>query len=293
MLKSIVVTFNFIVMPELPEVETIRLELQDEIVGKEIKSVDVLSKKQFFGNPKTLTGKKIKKVDRTGKIINILLNDGTFINIHLKLTGQILFAPDMSHAVFKNIIPFTATNQMPCKTTRIIVYFKDGSGFFFNDLRKFAWMKINTHPEGPKSIDVLSSDFTLDYFQKTVASSKKPIKILLMDQEKMAGIGNIYANEALFIARINPERRANSLNENEIKNLHEAIKQVIREGIKYKGSSAADEAYITPKGKKGEMQNHFRVYQKEGQKCPKGCGGTIKRIKQGGRSSFFCPNCQS
>ncbi len=279
-------------MPELPEVETIRLKLHREIVGKKIKSVDVLEKKQFSGDPKTVMGKKVVDVRRAGKLLSIVLENKLFINIHLKLTGQILFAPNANQAIFKNTIPFTGTNKMPSKTTRIIINFSDNSGLFFNDMRKFGWMKISDKQEVPKAIDILSPAFTAEYLEKVIHPSKKPIKVLLMDQDKMAGIGNIYANEALFLAHIHPERKANSLSGTEIKNLYQAIKKVIEEGIKFKGSSAADEAYITPEGERGSMQQHFHVYQQEGKPCLKNCPGTVKRIKQAGRSSFYCPRCQ-
>jgi formamidopyrimidine-DNA glycosylase len=279
-------------MPELPEVETIRLKLKSEIVGKEIKEVNVLERKQFIGNLEKIIGKKITDVRRTGKVLNILLDNDTYINIHLKLTGQLLFAENMKYPVFKNIIPFAKTNRMPGKTTRVVMTFSDGSGLFFNDLRKFAWMKISDKPEGPKAVEVISPDFTFSHFEGVVKSSRKPIKILLMDQDKIAGVGNIYANEALFAGQIHPGRKAGSLSAKELDKLYRAVKEVIAKGIKYQGSSAADEAYITPDGNKGRMQDHFLVYQKEGQPCTNKCKGTVKRIKQGGRSSFFCPTCQ-
>ncbi len=279
-------------MPELPEVETIRSKLHREIIGKKIKSIKILEKKQFSGNPKTVEGKRIIDIKRVGKLLSMVLENKLFINIHLKLTGQILFASNINEAVFKNTIPFTGTNKMPSKTTRVIITFSDNSGLFFNDMRKFGWMKISDKQEIPKAIDILSPNFTLEYLEKVINQSKKPVKVLLMDQDKMAGIGNIYANEALFLAHIHPERKANTLNVTEIKSLYQAVKKVIEEGIKYKGSSAADEAYITPEGERGSMQQHFHVYQQEGKPCPKGCSGTVKRIKQAGRSSFYCPRCQ-
>jgi len=282
-------------MPELPEVETLRRQLEKKVKGKVIKEVDVLSPKNFIGRKEDVIGKKIEEISRFGKVLSLkLTNDKNlpiFLNIHLKLTGELLYADDVSNAVFKEIIPFTKTNKMPASTTRVIIKFSDGSGLFFNDLRKFGWMKVKDLPEKPKGIDVLSKDFTLEFFSNLVKESKKPIKILLMDQEKITGIGNIYANDALFLAKIHPKRKADSLKENEIKALFESIKKIIEQGIKHGGSSGADEAFVQIDGTKGQHQRFFLVYQRENFPCPI-CGTLIKRIKQGGRSSFFCPNCQ-
>lgn len=278
-------------MPELPEVETIRLQLRPHLIGKEIKSVEALEKKQFQGSKKEILNKKIVDVKRTGKVLNIVLEEALFLNIHLKLTGQLLYAPDMKKPVFSATVSQANTDRMPAKTTRIIIYFKDGSGLFFNDLRKFGWLKVTKKRLGPKGVDVTSKDLTVKYLEKATTSSKIAIKNLLMNQEKIAGIGNIYANDALFLAKIKPTRKANSLSKKEVEKLHQAIKKAISDGLKYQGSSGADEAYVKPNGTKGEYQEHFQVYQSENEPCPR-CKTAIKRIKQGGRSSFFCPKCQ-
>lgn len=279
-------------MPELPEVETIRQAISKDIISKVIDKIEILEKKQFIGNPKDLKGKKIIDVQRKGKVMAIKFDDNLFISIHLKLTGQLLFSKKLLESEFKTQIPLTQTNKMPGKTTRVIVHFKDSSALFFNDMRKFGWMKLSNKIEGPKSIDILDKNFTCNYFGSKIKSSGKPIKILLMDQDKMAGIGNIYANEALFLSKIDPRRKSKSLTRIEIKNLYNSLKIVINKGLKYQGSSGRDEAYILPDGTRGGYQNHFLVYQKEGKQCPKNCGGKIERIKQAGRSSFICINCQ-
>lgn len=278
-------------MPELPEVETIRLYLKSTIIGKTIKAIEILEKKQFIGKKKEVIGKKIIDISRSGKVLAIKLSNNKYLNIHLKLTGELLFAKDVDNAVFKEIIPFTNTKKMPANTTRIIIKFSDGSGLFFNDLRKFGWIKVNTQPEKPTGIDVLSTDFTFKFFTDLTNSTNKPIKLLLMDQEKISGIGNIYANDALFLAKIHPLHKAKTLTAAENTNLYQAIKKVIEQGIKHGGSSGADEAFINPVGEKGRHQLYFLVYQREGKPCPR-CKTPIKRIKQAGRSSFFCPKCQ-
>lgn len=286
-------------MPELPEVETICQQLKSRIINKVIEDVEILEKKQFIGKKEDILGKKIIDITRYGKILVFqLVNPLTrklanflYLNIHLKLTGQILYAKNLKNAVFKEIIPFTKTNRMPANTTRIIIKFNDGSGLFFNDLRKFGWLKVTNFPEKPKGIDILSKQFTLEFFNSIIKSLNKPIKLLLMDQEKITGIGNIYANDALFLAKIHPLKKAKTLKDEEIKNLYKGIKKVIEEGIKHGGSSGTDEAFIHLDGSKGKHQRYFLVYQHENQPCPV-CKTPIKRIKQNNRSSFYCPKCQ-
>lgn len=152
---------------------------------------------------------------------------------------------------------------------------------------------------GPEPFD---KEFTMDYLKQIFSKTAKPVKLVLMDQEKMAGIGNIYANEALWEAGIDPRTPAKKLlarrslgeggSNEEIKKLREGIIKVLGEGIKYGGSSAADEAYIKPNGEPGNYQQHFRVYQRDGEKCLRNDGGIIKRITLGGRGTFYCPVCQ-
>jgi formamidopyrimidine-DNA glycosylase len=277
-------------MPELPEVETIRKSLEEVLPGKIISNVDVREKKQFVGDAQTIIGKKVTNITRKGKVLTLVV-ENVFVSIHLKLTGQILFAEDKNNAVFKNEIPRSGTNKMPANVTRVIIEFKDNSALFFNDLRKFGWVKLSDTMEETGAVDVLSPDFTFEYFKKSVSGSKKPIKPLLLEQDKITGIGNIYDNDALWEAKIHPERKANTLTEEELKNLYDGIKKVINEGIKYKGSSAKDEMYVLPNSEKGSYQEHFKAYHQDGKPC-KRCGTIMVRINQGGRGTFFCPNCQ-
>lgn len=285
-------------MPELPEVETIKRQLKPNIIGKIISDVEILSPKNFVGNKKDVIGKKIISVDRYGKILVFRLEKldkldklYNFLNIHLKLSGQILFSKNVDKAIFKNIIPFTGGNKMPANTTRVIIEFTDGSGIFFNDLRKFGWIKVSEQPLKPKGVDVLDKKFTPRLISSITRKTRKPIKVLLMDQDLITGIGNIYANDSLFLAKIHPQKLSNSLTEKEIKLLYKTIKQTINEGIKDLGSSGADEAFILPDGSRGGHQRNFLVYQREDEPCLN-CKTIIKRIKHNGRSSFFCPTCQ-
>ena len=285
-------------MPELPEVESIKRQLKPNIVGKIISKIEIISPKNFVGNKQDVLHKKIISIERYGKVLaiglvstNYALRTTNYLNIHFKLSGQILFSKNVNHAVFKNIIPFTGGNKMPANTTRIVIKFSDGSGLFFNDLRKFGWMKVSDYPLKPKGIDVLDKDFTVKYLTVIFKKTRKPIKVLLMDQDLITGIGNIYANDSLFLAKIHPQRLSNSLTKIETQLLHKSIKQTISEGIRDLGSSGADEAFILPDGSRGGHQRNFLVYQREKQLCLV-CKTIIKRVKHNGRSSFFCPKCQ-
>lgn len=275
-------------MPELPEVETIRRFLVKDILGKKIKNVEIKVPKQFIGNKEKIIGQRIISIDRKGKILSLKLKNNLYINFHLKLTGQLLFAKKQN-LIFKNKIPFNKTKTLPGNTTRIILSFTDNSFLYFNDLRKFGWLKITQKPEIPKGVDVVSKDFSVKYLTVITRLTQRPIKLLLMDQDKIAGIGNIYTNDALFLARIHPMRKSNSLTNDEIKNLYKNILYVIKEGLKYDGTS--DEAYVLPDASLGKYQDHFRVYGREKLPCLR-CKTLIKRVKHAGRSYFYCPNCQ-
>jgi len=279
-------------MPELPEVETIKRKLKPNLVGKIISEVEILSPKNFVGKKSDVIGTKITSVDRYGKVLVFKLANKKFLNVHFKLSGQILFSKNADKATFKNIIPFTKGNKMPANTTRVIIKFTDESGIFFNDLRKFGWMKVSEQPLKPKGTDIISKEFTPKLISLITKKTRKPIKVLLMDQDLITGIGNIYANDSLFLAKIHPQRLSNSLTEKEIQLLYKTIKQTINEGIRDCGSSGADEAFILPDGSRGGHQRNFFVYQREKKPCIV-CNTIIKRIKHNGRSSFFCPKCQN
>lgn len=278
-------------MPELPEVETNKRTLEKHIVGKHISSIKILSSSQVMGDPTLAEGRKILSLVRHGKILAIRLDNDIYINIHLKMTGQLLFAPDSRNAVFKHTIPLAGTNTMPGKSTRIIIHFSDGSAVYFNDSRRFGWMKLTREPEKPGSIDVLDPGFTEEFFLKALAGTKKPIRTLLLDQQSVAGIGNIYANESLFEAHIHPTRRTDTLTGDEKRTLYRAILMIIHEGIAHQGSSGKDESYLLPDGSRGMYQHRFRVYQREHMPC-RVCNTPIERLAEGGRSAFFCPKCQ-
>lgn len=281
-------------MPELPEVETIRRQLNEVLPGKKIKRLEVLREKSFGGDPKIIKGWEIEKVERKSKIIEIYFKaKGEMLIIHLKMTGQLVFVDGLKRVVGGHP---TADwiKELPSKHTRVAISFTDGSNLFFNDMRVFGWIRLVNVERYEKEMrktapDVTDKEFSLEYFVNLIKKTGKAIKLLLMDQEKIGGIGNIYANDALYLAKVMPNRKSNSLGMTEIKNLLVAVREVIAKGIRYGGASAAN--YVDTNGLGGTYQNHFLVYKKDGQKCPK-CGGKIMKTKIGGRGTFFCPKCQ-
>lgn len=318
-------------MPELPEVETIRIQLEQKIKGLRITGVEVLNKKSFIGPPshkasagEEMVGLKVLGVKRRGKITIIELENGVCLAIHLKLTGQLIYREkdkkDKENQGNQKGGPFEV-KELPNKFTRVIISFNNGGKLYFNDLRMFGWIKVIQKSKIPASLRLRRAsknqnenskfkiedeipelkrlgpeannekEFTLDYFNKLLAVSRKPIKLIIMDQEKLAGVGNIYANEALFDAGILPARLSNSLSGDEIKKLRNSIIKVLNKAINHKGSSDKDEAYRQITGEKGTHQNYLQVYGRDGQKCLK-CGGIIKRTTLGGRGTFYCENCQ-
>lgn len=298
-------------MPELPEVETIKRQLEKKLVGLTISDVEVRNEKSFTGKRLEVTGKKIAGVERRGKMMVWELadsgqarmtgnkeiasspakpdprNDKLFLVFHLKMSGQILYATRKDGK---------RDTLREDKHVRVVFHFNDGSKLYFRDVRKFGWIKIISNLKssnlfGSLGAEPFSSDFTTDYLSQIAGKTKKPIKTLLMEQTKIAGIGNIYSNEALFLAKIRPTRTGKSLTPKEIETLYNSILAVLEEGISHEGSSGKDKGYVTAFGESGKHQKYFKVYQREGEKC-KSCGETIQRIVIGGRGTFFCGECQ-
>lgn len=280
-------------MPELPEVETIKLQLNTVLPGLVIKKIEILSPKNFVGNKKTVIGKKIKGLRRFGKMLVIDTEGKESLAIHLKMTGRLIYRGKKQP---KNLqVQDPKIQKLPSLHTRIIIYFTNGDTLYFNDLRKFGWIKVLDvssikYQVSRLGIEPFTKEFTLENFQKVVSLSNKPVKLLLMDQEKIAGVGNIYANDALFAARIHPKSPARKLNPEEVGLLYNKISEILKKAIKWKGAS--DDAYVDAFGEKGEVQEHFLVYARNKEKCLNNCGSTIKKIKLGGRGTFYCPNCQ-
>lgn len=288
-------------MPELPEVETIRRDLSRVILNKTIKKVEVLDKKPAKPNVETfisvLTGNQLIGLERHGKLLIFRLKEGEkFLLIHLKLTGQLIYRLKSRTIYGGHDVPKTAEN-LPNKFTRIIFHFGDNSVLYFNDLRKFGWLKIAVPEEKEKieketlGVDALSEDFTLKKFQDILLKKRtRPIKAVLMDQALIAGLGNIYSDEACFLSKIKPNRRAGSLSAAEIKSLYGNIKKVLHHALQHRGTTFG--IYIDSHGRRGGFADFLKVYQREGEKCLRCKKGIIEKWKMGGRTSRYCPICQ-
>jgi len=292
-------------MPELPEVETIVRQLQRAIVGKKIKNTQILLPKIVKAPRgaflKATTGATITRVWRRAKLLVLELNNGWGLLIHLKMTGQLIYTKT------RNVIPAEAgiqdsgsrlkagmTNQ---KYTHVIFNFSDGTRLFFNDLRQFGYIQLVKslnlqdffikEKVGPEPLE---EDFTLADFQALLTKRPKAkIKQFLMDPKNIAGIGNIYTDEILFFAGVNPLRRVKTLKSGEVIKVFEGIKQILMAAVKLKGTSASD--YLDAFGRPGNFVKKLKVYGREGKKCVK-CKGVVRRMKIGGRSAHFCPACQ-
>ena len=279
-------------MPELPEVETIRRGLDKYLKNKTIKEVKILDPKLIQGDVKNVINATIEKVERYGKGLVINLSNNYSIAIHIKLTGQLVYQGKEN----KNTKPSKEkVGELPSKFTRAIFYLSPQGTLYFNDIRRFAWIKILPKEE-VKNLDFFKNlgpepfkDLTLEKFEKIVKNSSQKIKALLMDQKKISGVGNIYANEALFSAKINPLRKANSLTKEEINKLYKAVLKVLEEGLKYGGTTEIN--FVNEDGQPGKFQEHLKVYGKKGKPCPI-CKTPIEYTKISGRSTFYCPKCQ-
>lgn len=265
-------------MPELPEVETIKRELEKAVLGKKITGVTVHNPK-VIREPsadkfkKGLSGVTIKNILRKAKLLILELSNGKSLAIHLKMTGQLVY-PGSGQAA------------------RVSFHLSDGKNLDFNDQRLFAELRLIDDWRKLKFIQGLGPepfDITEEQFKGMLSAKKTKIKPLLMDQTFISGIGNLYAAEALFRARIYPERAANSLSDKEKMSLFKEIKDTLREAIEHRGSSV--DQYVQLTGHPGGYAKYHKVYDREGKPCLV-CKTPIKRIALAGRGTYFCPKCQ-
>ena len=311
-------------MPELPEVETIRLGLQKYVVGKTIEDVEARLPKMLTGDPKNIIGAKVIDVRRFGKGLVIDLDNGHSIAIHIKLTGQLIYQDEKVSKVSK--VSKGKVGTLPNKFTHIIFHLEKNAKLYYNDLRQFGWIRIikseklkdqsffkDLGPEPPvlsnysSSVGAIATEsrslkskssprhladrtiLTLEVFRQILSRSNLAIKVLLMDQKKMSGVGNIYANDGLFEAKIDPRRKAKELSEDETKKLFDAILKVLKKGLASGGASEL--SFVNVLGQDGGYQKHFLVYGREKEPC-RVCGSKIQKIKLGGRGTYFCERCQ-
>jgi formamidopyrimidine-DNA glycosylase len=269
-------------MPELPEVETTINDLKPFVIGRKIENVDVLNE-STIAEPspekfqKGLIGRKIIGLSRRGKHLVFELDNKSFLIVHMRMTGSLVLKK---------------AEEVRAASVRVIFYLDDGAAVHFQDLRKFGkmWLvKDKNTVLGKLGPEPLEPQFTPAILEKILKGRQLSIKALLLDQTLIAGIGNMYADEALYRARLHPLRPGNSLTKAEFKRLHEAVQTVLRQGIRNKGAST--DTYIRPEGTRGEAQLQFQVAHQKGKDCPV-CGGPIQRITVNQRGTFYCPKCQ-
>ena len=278
-------------MPELPEVETIRRDLQGEVVNRKIKSVEVRNGRTVRRHPSAkqfraqLEGRTITAINRAGKYILLVLDDGATLVVHLGMSGQL-------HRV-KNV------KEPKVPHTHAVITFTQGGQLRFVDPRTFGELFVSAPAEGERALpelahlgfDPLEDIMSWEKFWVLLSSHKAGLKSLLMDQEFVAGIGNMYADEILFAAGLRYDRQSNSLSSQEVRRLYRSMVETLAEAVKRRGSSLGDEQYRDLFGEVGDYQGQHQAYDREGQACRR-CRSTIVRVKSGGRSTFFCEHCQ-
>jgi len=287
-------------MPELPEVETIRAGLAELLPGRVVKDVWYDWDKSFPNAPadvaRFLVGAKVEKVRRRAKVLIIELSGGWALIIHLKMTGQLVFVGKEQRFGAghpnKDLI-----SELPAKSTHVVIDFTDGSQLFFNDQRKFGWMRLMPALEIPEidffkkvGPEPLDDDFTVDRFiERLMRRKNSNIKAVLLDQTVVAGIGNIYADESLWSAKIHPLSPVADIPKAKLVLLYNAIRDVLNLSIQKGGST--DKNYVDAEGKKGSYLAFANVFRREGQPCPR-CGTPIEKIRVAGRGTHICPHCQ-
>jgi formamidopyrimidine-DNA glycosylase len=276
-------------MPELPEVETVRRDLEKEVVGRRIKTVEVngnrsirrhTNKKQFISR---LDGQKVESIGRRGKNLLLSLGDD-YLVVHLGMSGQLIKA---------------APRDAVAKHTHVTITFTQGGQLRFIDPRTFGEMfvvaKDSLASEAPELADLgfdpIEDVMSWNEFGNRLIAKKVKLKTLLMDQKFVAGIGNIYSDEILWTAGLRYDRGSETVSTQEVRRLYRAMGEVLQEAIKMRGSSLADEQYRDLYGNVGTYQNEHKVYARDGQPCRR-CRHIIERVKWGGRSAFYCPGCQ-
>ncbi|MFC1900388.1 DNA-formamidopyrimidine glycosylase [Chloroflexota bacterium] len=269
-------------MPELPEVETVKNEISPYITGRIISGITLFwegivkepSPEDFCSG---LVGKKILGITRRGKYMIVSLDSPDYLIIHLKMTGSLIAQK---------------SDDEPPRFTRAVIHLDDGNSVFFRDPRKFGAMRLVRDKDriiGKLGPEPFEADFTPVVLTQRLSKRKAPIKAVLCDQNFVAGIGSMYADEALFATGIHPMRTADSLSKAEIESLYEAIKRILWTAIENKGASV--NTYYRPDGSKGTAHYEFKVAHRFHEPCPV-CGTPVERMKVRGRGSYFCPKCQ-
>ena len=273
-------------MPELPEVETVRRRLEPVVAGRRFQRVEIhdprlVAPRDRMEVAAELTGERVVSLDRRGKYLIFRFESGRVLLSHLRMTGTYRHGANGAPADDPH--------------ARAVVRLDDGSDVVYRDVRRFGtWRLLEPdelveHLRPRVGMEPLGAEFSAAVLEHRLGGRRAPVKAALLDQRTVAGLGNIYADEALWHARIHPLRPAGSLGGAEIRRLHRALRKVLSLGIDRQGSTLRD--YVTPDGSSGSMQREFRVYGRAGEPCDR-CGTTIARTRAGGRGTAFCPRCQ-
>jgi formamidopyrimidine-DNA glycosylase len=300
-------------MPELPEVETVRVGLQQLLPGRVVNAVSHDTDKSFPNAPADvnafLVGAAVLSVKRRAKVLLMELSSKYSLVIHLKMTGQLVYVRE-AHQILANSHKLIAEERfgaghpsdsligkLPDKSTRVVFTLDNGSKLFFNDQRKFGWVKLLPTAEVP-NIDFmrkvgpepLEASFTAEQFVERLQRRKNTnIKAALLDQTVVAGVGNIYADESLWGAKIHPATLVKNVSRQKLSTLFTELQYVLNLAIQKGGSS--NHTYVNAEGKKGSYMDFARVFRREGQACPR-CGTTIIKLRVAGRGTHICPRCQ-
>jgi formamidopyrimidine-DNA glycosylase len=274
-------------VPELPEVETVRRRLEPKLVGRRLERVEISDARLTrpfdpLEVAAELRGERVAAVDRRGKYLVVRFESGRALLIHLRMTGTVL-----------HVDARTPLEDDPYR--RAVVRLDDGSDIVYRDVRRFGtWLlaepdEVEPYLAARLGREPLAAAFTTMRLAEALENRRAPVKAAILDQRRLAGVGNIYADEALWRARIHPKRRAGDLDPDELRALHRGIRAALRAGIERQGATLRD--YRTPDGASGRMQHEFKVYGREGEPCPR-CGRPIEKIRAAGRGTWFCPGCQ-
>ena len=273
-------------MPELPEVETVRSRIAPALEGREFARVEILDPRLTrpadpVAVASRLEGERVESVERRGKYVVVRFESGSVLLIHLRMTGSLIY------------VPGGVTGHDPHR--RAVVTLDNESDVVYRDVRRFGtWLVLEPDEVEPYLAARLGSEplerpFTARVLAARLAGRRAPVKAAILDQRTVAGLGNIYADEALWRARIHPLRPAGSLTEPEVRRLHQGIRRALEAGIARQGATLRD--YRRPDGRPGSMQKEFKVYGRDGEPCPR-CRTTIAKTRAGGRGTWFCPGCQ-
>jgi formamidopyrimidine-DNA glycosylase len=274
-------------VPELPEVETVRRRLEPVLVGRRFERVEILDSRLTRPFDPTevaaeLETERVVALDRRGKYLVVRFESGRALLIHLRMTGTLLHV--------NGARPPVADTHL-----RAVVSLDDGSDVVYRDVRRFGtWLLVGPEEAEPYlrarlGGEPLARAFTSKRLAEALRGRRAPVKAAILDQRRLAGVGNIYADEALWRARIDPRRPAGELSEDELRALHRGIRAALRAGIARQGATLRD--YRTPDGGSGAMQHEFKVYGREGKPCER-CGRPIEKIRAAGRGTWYCAGCQ-